>query len=107
MVNFLKSQRFYVLVSLLCAVSMFVMSNVFQSMAYWGEGLTWYWVGVSFTYLIWLIGIVLLVLARTRKTTAKGKLIVGLPIMGIATFILLICGCLWTTFVIIAGLSGI
>jgi len=53
------------------------------------------------------MGIVFLVIAITRKANVKGKLTFGLSILGIASFILLIFGFLWTTFVIIAGLSGI
>jgi len=105
--NFIKTKQFFVLLSLLCAIGVFLMSGPFQSMAYWGNDLTWYWVGVTFTYFLWLMGIVFLVIAITRKANAKGKLIFGLPILGIASFVLLIFGFLWTTFVIIAGLSGI
>ncbi len=52
------------------------------------------------------MGIVFLLVAITRKVKVKGKLIFGLSMLGIATLILLICGFLWATFVIIAGMSG-
>ncbi|GGB41930.1 hypothetical protein GCM10011409_19350 [Lentibacillus populi] len=105
--DLIKTKQFFVFLSLLCAIGVFLMSSAFQSMAYWGNDLTWYWVGVAFTYFIWLMGIVFLVIAITRKVNVKGKLIFGLSMLGIATFIILICGFLWTTFVIIAGMSGI
>jgi len=105
--NFIKTKQFFVFLSLLCAIGVFLMSGPFQSMAYWGNDLTWYWVGVAFTYFLWLMGIVFLVVAITRKANLKGRLIFGLSMLGIATFFLLICGFLWTTFVIIAGMSGI
>lgn len=105
--NFVKTKPFFVLLSLLCAMGVFLMSGPFQSMAYWGNDLTWFWVGIAFTYFLWLMGIVFLVVAITREEKVKGKLKFGLPLFGIATFILLIFGFLWTTFVIIAGMSGL
>lgn len=105
--NFIKTKQFFVLLSLLCAIGVFLMSGPFQSMAYWGNDLNWYWVGVAFTYFLWLMGIVFLVIAITRKANVKGKLTFGLSMLGIASFILLVFGFLWTTFVIIAGMSGI
>jgi hypothetical protein len=105
-VNLIKTKQFFVFLSLLCAIGVFLMSSAFQSMAYLGNDLTWYWVGVTITYFFGLMGIVFLVVAITRKAKVKGKLIFGLSILGIAIFIILICGFLWTTFVIIAGMSG-
>lgn len=93
------SKNLYIFLSLLCAVSVFLMSSVFQSMAHWGEGTIWYWVGVTITCLIWLLGIIFLVVAK--KSRAKSK-----SIMGIVSFIILICGFFWTVFIIMAGLSG-
>lgn len=107
MTNILKSKQFYVILSLVCAITMFLMSSAFQNMAYWGKGLTWYWIGVSFTYLLWLMGIIFLVIAITRESNKNGKLLFSLSIVGIGSFIILILGFCWTTFVIIAGLSGI
>lgn len=103
--NLKISKQIYVLLSLLCAIVVFLMSSGFQSMAHWGEGLTWYWVGVAFTYFIWLLGIIFLITAA-RKSNVKGTLIFGLPIMGIASFVILILGFCWTSFIIMAGLSG-
>ncbi|TQS70635.1 hypothetical protein DX933_17910 [Ornithinibacillus gellani] len=104
--DFIKTKKFYTFLSLLCAIGVFLMSGPFQSMAYWGSDMTWYWVGVSFTYFLWLMGIVFLVLAITKKEHMKGKLTFGLTIAQVTTVILLISGFLWTTFVIIAGMSG-
>ncbi|MDT2814282.1 hypothetical protein [Vagococcus carniphilus] len=59
--------RIFILLSFLCVVGVFLMSGAFQSMAYWGNSMVWYWVGAVITYLIWLIGIILLVLAVTKK----------------------------------------
>ncbi|MBF4502262.1 hypothetical protein IRY55_12915 [Savagea sp. SN6] len=96
------------LLSLLCAIGVFLMSSAFQSMAYWGNDSTWYWVGVVFTYFLELIGIVFLVFAIKRKTRVNGESKSSLLIFGILTSVtLLIGGFLWTTFVIIAGISGI
>jgi len=103
--NLIKTKQFFVFLSLLCAISVFLMTGLFQSMAYWGSDFTWYWIGVAFTYFLWLMGIVFLVVAITRKAKVKGKLIFGLSILGIATFILLVFGFIWTTFVIIAGMG--
>ncbi|SHG56516.1 hypothetical protein [Ornithinibacillus halophilus] len=105
--NVIKSKQFYVILSLVCAVAMLLMSTTFQSMAYWGEGLTWFWVGVSCTYLLWLMGIVFLAVAITKRTDLNPKLSIGVSIMGIVSFILLLCGFGWTTFIIIFGLSGL
>lgn len=93
--------------SLLCAIGVFLMSNVFQSMAYWGNDFTWYWAGVIFTYFLGLMGIVFLVFAIKRKARGNRESRFGLLMFGIVTSIILICGFLWTTFIIIAGMSGI
>ncbi|MCF3943720.1 hypothetical protein [Oceanobacillus alkalisoli] len=103
--NFIKKNEFFVFLSLLCAIGVFLMSDPFQRMAYWGDDFVWYWVGVAFTYFLWLMGVVFLVVAITRGKKVKRKLIFGLSMLGI--IILLICGFLWTTFVIIAGISGV
>lgn len=96
-----------VFLSLLCAIGVFLMSSAFQSMAYWGNDFTWYWVGVAFTYFLGLMGVVFLVLAIKRKTIENGESMLGVSMFGIVTSIILICGFLWTTFIIIAGNSGI
>lgn len=104
--NLIKKE-FLVFLSLLCAIGVFLMSSAFQSMAYWGNDFTWYWAGVVFTYFLGLMGIVFLVFAIKRKTRVNGESRSGLSMFGIMTSIILICGFLWTTFIIIAGMSGI
>lgn len=103
--NLVITKQFFIFLSLLCAIGVFLMTGPFQSMAYWGNDFTWYWIGVAFTYFLWLMGIVFLVVAITRKANVKKKLVFGLSILGIATFILLVIGFLWTTFVIIFGMG--
>ena len=105
--NLIKKE-FLTFLSLLCAIGVFLMSSAFQSMAYWGNDSTWYWVGVVFTYFLELMGIVFLILAIKKQTKVNGELKSGLSTFGIMTSIaLLIGGFLWTTFIIIAGMSGI
>ncbi|GAF13946.1 hypothetical protein JCM19046_4322 [Bacillus sp. JCM 19046] len=67
-------------------------------MVYWGEGLRWYVNGVMLTYLVWLCSIILFVVSF-RKTRGTHSLLA--PI----TLLLQVAGFLWTTFVLIAGLS--
>lgn len=102
-----KTKRFYIFLSLICAVGVFFLSSVFQDMAYWGEGMTWYWIGVVFTYFIWLLGVIFIVLAIKSKGDDEEKIVFNLTIMEIGLALVLICGFCWTTFVIIAGLSVI
>lgn len=95
---------FYTLLSLICAAGVFYFSYVFQVMAYWGKGLTWYWIGVVFTYLIGLFGVMFIILSSKKRDGGKEnsfpKLLRALSISA------LVVGFLWTTFVIIAGMSG-
>lgn len=103
----MKMKQFFVFLSLLCAIGVFLMTSAFQSMAYWGNDLTWYWVGVVFTYFIWLMGTAFFFLSINRQRNEKRKLIFNLSILERITLAISICGFLWTTFVIIAGMSGI
>ncbi len=100
----MRKQLIYALLSLICAAGVFYLSYLFQEMAYWGRGLTWYWVGVVFTYLIGLLGVMFIILSLKVR---KGEKETTLPIL-LSTFsaVMLVCGFLWTTFVIIAGMSG-
>lgn len=101
--NLIKRKLLSIFLSLLCAIAVFMMNDLFQEMAYWGNNLTWYWVGVSCTYIVWLIGVSFLVRAFTKRTGRHTLLTLSLSIV---TSSLLVLGFLWTTFVIIAGLSG-
>ncbi len=104
--NFIKKE-FLTFVSLLCAIGVFGMSSAFQSMAYWGNDCTWYWIGVVLTYFLGWVGIVFLVFASKRKTKINGESKSSLSMFGIITSLVLISSFLWTTFIIIAGMSGI
>jgi len=95
------------LFSLLCAVGVFYLSIKFQEMAYWGDGLTWYWVGVTFTYLIGLLGVMFSILSlKKRDGNKKGFLSYSINLFRPLSILALGMGFLWTTFVIIAGMSG-
>lgn len=98
----IKKIAFFFL-SLICSISVFYLSILFQKMAYWGNGLFWFWIGVGFTYTVWLVGLILWIKVFTYKDSSYSFLVVSLAIL---TIILLIVSFLWTTFVIIFGLSG-
>lgn len=104
--NLIKKE-FVIFLSLLCAIGVFLMSSAFQSMAYWGNYFTWYWAGVVFTYILGLMGIIFLVFSIKRKKRENGESRLGLSMFEIITSMILICGLLWTTFIIVAGMSGI
>lgn len=98
---------FYTLISLLCAAGVFYLSILFQKMAYWGNGLTWYWVGVTFTYLIGLLGVMFIILSfKKREGNKKTFFSFLLILLRTLSILALGIGFLWTTFVIIAGMSG-
>lgn len=102
--NLIKTNQFYIVLSLICAICVFPMSTLFQTMAYWGNNLIWYWVGVVLTYAIWLIGVTFIFLIFTKKSGDYNVLVASLSIV---SGILLVLGFLWTTFIIIAGMSGL
>lgn len=64
--------------SLVCAIGVFYLSIKFQQMAYWGNGLTWFWVGVTFTYLIGLLGIVFFALSFKKVKVSKNTFLLYL-----------------------------
>ncbi len=98
---------FYTIFSLLCAAGVFYLSVLFQEMAYWGKGLTWFWVGVTFTYLTGLLGVMFIILSFKKREGNK-KIFFSLLLILLRTLssLALGIGFLWTTFVIIAGMSG-
>ncbi|MFB4166278.1 hypothetical protein ACE1TI_21460 [Alteribacillus sp. JSM 102045] len=96
-------QWFYAVLALICATGVFYLSKLFQDMAYWGEGLTWYWIGVVFTYLTGLLGIGFIILSVKRRNGKKTLFPILLRTFSTSA---LVIGFLWTTFVIIAGMSG-
>lgn len=97
-------QIFYTVLSLLCAAGVFNFSRIFQEMAYWGNGLTWFWVGVILAYLIGLLGVMFIVLSLKKRESNQKT--VCLNILRTISILALGFGFLWTTFVIIAGMSG-
>lgn len=102
--NLIKTNYFYIVLSFVCAVGIFPMSILFQEMAYLGNGLTWYWIGVALTYCIFLIGVTFLILIFMKKSEPYNLLVLSLSFV---TGMLLVIGFLWTTFIIIAGMSGL
>ncbi|WP_026701679.1 hypothetical protein [Salibacterium aidingense] len=100
----IRKQLIYTFLSLICAAGVFYLSNLFQDMAYWGEGLTWYWVGIIFNYLIGLLGVMFIIFSLKSR---KGDKETSFPILlRTLSGVTLVIGFLWTTFVIIAGISG-
>lgn len=76
-------------------------------MAYWGDGLTWFWVGVIFTYLIGLLGVMFIILSIiNRDGHIEGFFSYVINFLSTLSFLALALGFLWTTFLIIAGMSG-
>ncbi|MCC5894137.1 MAG: hypothetical protein JJU16_01615 [Alkalibacterium sp.] len=90
----------YLPLSLLSAVSVYLFSMIFQEMAYWGQGLLWFWVGVLITYLVWFLGLVFLIMA-IRKIKMNTVYLIGYAISGC----LLMTGFMWVSFIIIMGLG--
>ena len=91
-------EKHYIVISLFCAIIVFWLSMAFQKMAYWGNGLFWYWVGVAITALIWLTGKVFLVRA-VRSNKLSFIYLIGY----IVSSALLLIGFLWVIFIIAMG----
>lgn len=96
-----EKNPFCIVLPLICAIGIFPMSMLFQTMAYWGNNLTWYWLGVILTYSLFFMGVAFLAVIFTKKNKPYNLLVLSLFSM-----VLLILGFLWTTFIIIAGMSG-
>ncbi|MEK4531976.1 hypothetical protein [Solibacillus sp. FSL K6-1554] len=97
----------YTLFSLLCAVGLFYLSIKFGEMAYWGNGLTWYWVGVTITYLTGILGVIFIILSlKIRDDSKNGFYSYSINLLRTLSILALGLGFLWTTFLIIAGMSG-
>ncbi|SDZ41104.1 hypothetical protein SAMN04488156_1304 [Bacillus sp. 166amftsu] len=88
----------------------FIFSLKFQDMAYWGRNetgivdtfsMTWYWIGVGLAYTCTITSIILVFLQtkNTQRSTISNVL------RSINLFIITIT-LIWTTFVVIAGSSG-
>ncbi|MEK4130084.1 hypothetical protein NYE67_10405 [Solibacillus sp. FSL W8-0474] len=102
----MNKQILYTFMSLVCAIGVFYLSIKFQEMAYWGNGLTWYWVGVTFTYLIGVLGCVFFALSFKKREGDQKYFSSLLISLRISSILALGIGFLWTTFIIIAGMSG-
>ncbi|MDN3953789.1 hypothetical protein [Sporolactobacillus laevolacticus] len=77
----------------------------FQIMAYWSpKTLLWLWVGVALSYLFSLLALILII-ARIFSGHVKHETITDGPILLIGA-IVAIMNILSTTFLLIAGLSG-
>ena len=100
----MKKIRYLSLFSLLFAIIGMFLGTKFQIMAYLGSsraiGMMWYWVGVFFSYSCTILAFVLMFI-KTKSIKLSG-IDIGLRAIG-STFIVI--NLLWTTFVIIAGLS--
>lgn len=99
-----RKRLFFNLLSLMCAAGVFYLSFAFQAMAYWSDGLTWYWIGAVFTYLAGLLGAMFAFLSLIKRGGEKPISVIIL--LNVVSFIALGLGFVWTTFVIIAGQSG-
>lgn len=98
-----KLNWYFIILSFLCAISAYPMSMIFQSMAYWGTGMIWYWIGVVITYSILLVGVYLSFKVPIKNNDKISLLRLGIRIILSTSLVL---GFLWTTFIIIAGKSG-
>ncbi|QED48036.1 hypothetical protein [Cytobacillus dafuensis] len=82
-----------------------VFGMIFQTMAYWGSsytvGMMWFWIGAFLSYAFSLTAIFLMFL-KTKEL----KLSIVDIVMRIIFIIISFANIVWTTFVIIAGLSG-
>ena len=99
--NKVLEKRYHLLISLLCAISVFGLSMVFQKMAYLpNNGFLGYWTGVVITAVVWLSGSIFLFMAM-HKNRAKLLNVLGY----ILSISLLISGLLWVVFVVSMGLG--
>ena len=96
----IRTNKRLLLLSLLCGSLVFPMSAQFQRMAYWVNGGTWFWIGVTVTYLLWLIGTACLISFLKQKNLKLSTIS-----LSVISFVLLFSDFLWTTFIIIMGLS--
>lgn len=100
----MNSPRYSGMFSYLFTLLGFMMSMSFWRMARWGRaessGIVWYWIGVCLTYLLCLAAgvFIYLRLKKSQNGVERGFLFISSMIC-----ILII---LWTTFQVIAGISG-
>lgn len=72
-----------------------------SDMAYWGSGLMWFWIGVYCDYVCGLLAIVLAFIKKKKLKLCQTD--VTIRALSITITTINIC---WTTFAVIAGLSG-
>jgi len=76
-------------------------SSGFQQMAYWSPKVFWYWAGAGIAYMSTAAALILIV--YLNKSKKEGGLVRSTKLIGIIICSLIL---LWTTFVMIAGQSG-
>jgi hypothetical protein len=76
-------------------------SSGFQEMAYWGPRPLWYYVGSGIAYVTTIAALILLV--ALSKAKEENSLTLFTKVIGIIICTLIL---LWTTFLLIAGASG-
>lgn len=74
----------------------------FFEMAYWGSGLTWFWVGVSCDYICAITAIILVFVKK--KDIKLSKIDANIRSVSISIAII---NLFYSTFLVIGGLSGI
>jgi hypothetical protein len=94
-VEILKKLIYWRILSLVFFILGVYFSGEFQAMAYWTQGLLWYWIGAFLSYLF-LIFTILTIFLKSKS---------GI-ILRIISTVLVVMVASWTTFVIIAGQSG-
>jgi hypothetical protein len=99
----LEKRRYLGTLPIIFTIIGFLFSYEFQSMAYWGRGLTWYWFGASLAYVFSVLSLITFIMMRFKKKIHTNEIGFFLTVISVIVSILTI---LWTTFVIIAGMSG-
>ncbi|WP_051503614.1 hypothetical protein [Alkalibacterium sp. AK22] len=97
-IKMISKASMYLYISLFSGVSVYMLSIVFQRMAYWGESLYWYWGGAMATYLVGLLGWFFLI-----ASIKSNKINLFYIAVHILSSLLLLTGFIWVTFIIIMG----
>lgn len=88
--------RYISVFSIIFAITSVYFGTKFEEMAYWGSGLTWFWIGVSCDYIFAIIAITL---AFIKKRSVKLREIdVNIRVL---SFIIAFLNIGWTTFGVI------
>ncbi|PIC99428.1 MULTISPECIES: hypothetical protein [unclassified Sporosarcina] len=102
-----KKQLVFIMLAFICAAGVFFLSGLFQSMAYWGNGLTWYWIGVVLTFITGMVGTAFILQSlKVDAPVEKNWLTILLISLRALAVLAIGLGFLWTTFVVVAGMSG-